>query len=158
MPAAHLAGEIWRLEKERLSITEVLLHQHVTSKMAIMTSKQTKQQSKWVGRNAIRCQHWERIETLERADGERDIGYWGTNSIAVLINCVPISKIRWFGWSSCSDILKACHSKIPWVINSSILVFNNLNFVSLFLVGDGALYPGWSKIISKDVFCFVLFR
>lgn len=48
MPAAHLVGEIWRVEKERLLIREVPLHQHITSKMAIMTAKQTEQQSHMV--------------------------------------------------------------------------------------------------------------
>ena len=38
---------------------------------------------------------------------------------------------------------------------SDIQVFNKLNAVSLFLVGDGALYPNWSKAISKDMFLFL---
>jgi len=38
---------------------------------------------------------------------------------------------------------------------SDIQVFNKLNAVSLFLVWDGALYPDWSKAISKDMFLFL---
>ena len=70
MPAAHLVGETLEPEKEN-SVAEVLLHQHATSEMAIMTTKQIKQPSELTRQKPHPVP---RTEASERAEGDRA---WG---------------------------------------------------------------------------------
>lgn len=55
-------------------IPEALKHQHITSEMAIMTAKQTKQPSECMRQKSQMVPTQRTIEALERAERERDEG------------------------------------------------------------------------------------